>query len=74
MAEETTQSQLPVLTRVSCTTPGKQNGMHLHSATINTTVLVGECHQGMMIDIIGMMTDMNAEEVKIMEDNQLRPT
>ena len=73
MAEETTQSQLPVLIRVSCTTPGKQNGMHLHSATINRTVLAEECRQGMTIDIIGMTTDMSAEEVKIMEDNQLRP-
>ena len=74
MEEEITQSLLQVLTRVSCTTPGKQNGMHLHSATINTIVQEVECHLEMTIGITETMIDMNAEEVKPMEDNQPRPT
>ena len=74
MAEEITQSQHPVLTRVNCMTPGKPNGMHLHSVMTNTTALEGECHQEMTIGITETMTDMNEEEVKQMEDNQLRPT
>ena len=55
-------------------TPGKPNGMHLHSVMTNTTALEGECHQEMTIGITETMTDMNEEEVKQMEDNQLRPT
>ena len=74
MEAETTQSLLQVLTRVSCTTPGKPNGMHLHSATINTIVQEVECHLEMTIGITETMIDMNAEEVKQMEDNQPRPT
>ena len=74
MAEETTQSQLQVLTRVSCTTPGKQNGMHLPSAMISIIDQEEECRLGMMIGIRDMTIDMNEEEVTVMEDNQHRPT
>lgn len=75
MAEETTRSQLLVLTRVNYTTLGKPSGMHPPSVMINT-IDQGEeeCHLEMMIDITDMMTDMNEEEVTTMEDNQLRPT
>ena len=80
MEEETTQSQRPVLIRVSYTTLGKLNGMHLPSAgmknkaTISTTDPEEVFRLEMMIGIKETMIDMNEEEVRIMEDNQPRPT
>ena len=74
MGEATTQSQRPVLIRVSYTTPGKLNGMHLPSATISTTDPEEVFRLEMMIGIRETMIDMNEEEVTAMEDNQHRPT